>query len=306
MKKVENISDSLKCEEKEAEKKESIIDHSKNFFVENTMLTIGIGLQDSNSIEQGKFETHLNSLEDLKSEVGMMPIIYGEIDKNDITGVNVPFISTYCLNVPLLFTIAVKCKTSDLQYEKYIFIQNPIFEQFLGKESPFTIRPHPIIFQKEDFLEDTITVAVSIHANENIDINLNPLIIEMEKKENNNYIKIHQRENGEVTFCPNNLWLSGLPYRCLKDDEMFSFISVINVDNRRIDTFHLLTGNAGEIYEKAINSYETEIFLGQLSTISLEKPHTKFHIDKLLSFYTHDDSKDTKLSGDSNVSEDII
>lgn len=277
MKKVENRHDSLEYEEKKEEK-----------------------------IEQGRLETHLNSLDGLKSEVEMMPIIYGEIDKNNITGVNVPFVSTYGLNVPLLFTIAIKCRTSDPHYEKYIFIQNPTFEQFLGKESPFTIRPHPIMFQKKDFLEQPITVAVSIHTNANIDAGLNPLMIQMEEKDNNNYIKIHQRENGEVTFCPNNLWLSGLPHRCLEDDEMFSFISVIDVDDRRIDTFHLLTGNVGEIYERTVNPYETEIFLDQLSTMSLEIPHTRFHIDKLLSFYTYDDSKDTKLSGDSDILEDTI
>ena len=321
MKEVKNKNNSLEYKEKEVEKKISIIGHSnaitndvldseietsKNFFVENAILTIETSLEDGNSIEQGKLETNLNSLEKLKSQMGVMPIIYGEINKNDITGVNVPFISTYGLNIPLLFTVAIKCSTSDLRYEKYIFIQNPTFEQFLGKESPFTVRPHPIIFQKKDFLEDKINITVSIYANENIDADLNPLTIQMEKKDNNNYIKIHQRENGEITFCPNNLWLSGLPYRCLEDDEMFSFISVINVDDRRIDTFHLLTGNAGKIYEKAVDSCEIEIFLDQLSTTSLEIPHTKFHIDRLLSFYSYDDLKDTKLSGDSNILEDIM
>ena len=216
-------------------------------------------------------------------------ITFGDIKEHSMVGASVVFVSTYCLNIPLTFTVALRCPSGE-EEERHIVFQNPCWEQFEGKYSAYTLRPHAFIHDSPLYhLEDETIIDVSLFQTDNrneqgdffsIDLNL-------ESNREKSFIKTHRRENGELTFCPNNWWLNGLPERMLDDNEYFSFESCITGLGRTVRTFHFLTGNILSIYEIAKASTSSEDFIRNLEDLLSGSECSLFHFNKLSQFYNH-------------------
>ncbi len=105
-------------------------------------------------------------------------------------------------------------------------------------------------------------------------------------------------ENGNVqshagTLSPNNIHLTNLPERALRDNEIYSFVSKItgrNGHNSQVkaDTLHILAGNTirEKIYEIAQRSQTVDAFMDNLRNVTHEAPLTGFtpHLKKMERF----------------------
>lgn len=235
----------------------------------------------------------INAADEINEKVEEFPrvITFGDIREHDMLGASIVSISTYCFNLPLTNTVVVRLDSAVEGEEKHIVFQNPCWEQFEGKYSPYSLRPHGFIHDTPDYqLEDETVINVSLFLTKIRKEEEDPSSIELnvESNQEKSFIKTHQRENGEKTFCPNNWWLSGLPERSLEDNEYYSFASCISGLGRTVKTFHFLTGSVVPIYLLAKNSPSYDVFIDHLEGLLRSSEHADFHFSKLKEFQKSD------------------
>lgn len=223
---------------------------------------------------------------DNKAEEFPRVIIFGKIGEHSMLGASIVSVSTYCLNLPLTNTVVVRLDSEVNGEEKHIVFQNPCWEQFEGKYSPYTLRPHGYIHDTPDYrVEDETMIDVCLSLTKNSREEYSSSVeLNLESNLEKRFIKTHKRENGEMTFCPNNWWLSGLPDRPLLDNEYYSFVSCVTGLGRTVRTFHFLTGSIVPIYllAKDYSSYDT--FIDNLDDLLSSSEDAYFHLSKLKEF----------------------
>lgn len=231
----------------------------------------------------------INAADKINTTVEEFPrvIRFGDIREHDMLGASIVSISTYCLNLPLTNTVAVRLDSAADGEETHIVFQNPSWEQFEGKYSPYTLRPHAFIHDSPHYrLEDETMIDAFLFLTENRNEREDLFSIELnlESNQEKSFIKTHQRENGEMTFCPNNWWLRGMPERALEDHEYYSFASRVTGLGRTVKTFHFLTGSIVPIYSIARTSSSYEEFMDNLDSLFMCSDPASFHFSKLKQF----------------------
>jgi hypothetical protein len=167
--------------------------------------------------------------------------------------------------------------------ERQINIQNPSFS-IDPQSSPYTIRSHWEFSNNLDNHHEWVNAKITQGKNVNSDNSE----FEVTLHESPFEIDLHDRQ-----LSPNNAHLSGLPYRPLNQEEVFSFASHLHGERsgKRVDTFHLLIGDPNSqrtLYLLAEASLTFEEFLKKVVLLSHSTPldYSKLapHVAKLLTY----------------------
>jgi hypothetical protein len=202
-------------------------------------------------------------------------IEFGTIEKKSITRQSVVFVSTYNLNAyqPISNGLFIHLPTRGGR-EKYIVIENPFFDDSItdGSRSPYTIRAHALVNGDAQPRNVNVNIAITSGLNKESEVGITNL----------QGGSVNSHDN---TFSPNNMHLTGLPDRSLIKGEVFSFVSKIDGDGKRIDTLHVVAYDANSVVNLAKDSENLGDFLQRLSrAYEIFGADTLSHLAKMMAF----------------------
>ncbi len=196
-------------------------------------------------------------------------ITFGGVKPHPFISKSVVFVSTYDLSPPPFHMgIAIRL-TKKGDRDRYIVIQNPYFDP--ENKSPYTIRTHAIFHDTTPGGDPGLTSRTDIE----LDEALNSIGTGTEKRVELTNVGDGNIQSHAGTLSPNNMHLTELPVRTLKNDEIYSFVSKITGrdDKRHIkaDTLHILAGSTirEKIHEIAQDSRTVGDFIDSLVTATL-------------------------------------
>ena len=206
-------------------------------------------------------------------------ITFGDIESHPIASKAVVFVSTYNMTTPPFQRgIAIRLpKKGDR--DRYIVIQNPYHD---GGNVPYEIRAHPILQNGTNEQDDSINITIKKTTNNGVSFALTNL--------DNGRVYTHVAHD-HMTFSPDNMHITGLPTRTLKDRESYSFISHIDSSEKKIDTLHILSSQNIHltIYNIAQSSQNLKYFIKQLDIAVRNNrlPGFNEHFEKLQQFISY-------------------
>jgi hypothetical protein len=193
------------------------------------------------------------------------------------------FIAAYGLFSNTTTSCAVRIRLDDKNgRQRYIVIQP---DDYLPNTpgSPHIVLSHAII--NGNAPNRNVDVRIHIVNGDNDTINVT--------MDETGSVYTHPAADGRASYSPNNMHIRGLPSRALNADEIYSFITRVDGDGKKVDTLHIVTGRNAltpfrEIAQgkgwQGVPSENVHSYLERLALQTEFDPFLFKHVKKMIDF----------------------